>query len=167
MSWMISVIIWLKRASVTTKTRVVLTCNLCFNLSMFHFLVFSIFHFFIFSFFQSFIVGSPVDSYPHQSTQAASQLATRQLGAGRSSKFPSTSKQIQHHWHTIRSHNHSCNKMAKQWCLDSDRIFNLRTWPALRAGQAQTLKYLTLCKHHCLAILLQLWLWLLIECQQF
>ena len=92
---------------------------------------------------------------------------TTGLGAGRSSKFPSTSKQIQHHWHTIRSHNHSCNKMAKQGCLDSGRIFNLRTWPALRAGQAQTLKYLPLCKPHCLAILLQLWLWLLIECQQF
>ena len=100
-------------------------------------------------------------------SQPGSQQTARQLGAGRSSKFPSTSKQIQHHWHTIRSHNHSCNKMAKQWCLDSGRIFNLRTWPALRAGQAQTLKYLPLCKHHCLAILLQLWLWLLIECQQF
>ena len=99
-------------------------------------------------------------------SQPASHQAAKQLGAGRLSKFPSTSKQIQHHWHTIRSHNHSCNKMAKQWCLDSGRIFNVRTWPALRAGQAQTLKYLPLCKPHCLAILLQLWLWLLIECQQ-
>ena len=117
------------------------------------------------------IIFSSSHPYTQKSTPAASQPVSqqtaRQLAAGRSSKFPSTSKQIQHHWHTIRSHHHSCNKMAKQWCLDSGRIFNLRTWPALRAGQAQTLKYLPLCKHHCLAILLQLWLWLLIECQQF
>ena len=100
-------------------------------------------------------------------SQPGSQQNARQLGAGRSSKFPSTSKQIQHHWHTISSHNHSCNKMAKQWCLDNGRNFTLRPGPARRAGQAQTLKYQPLCKPHCLAILLQLWLWLLIECQQF
>ena len=83
----------------------------------------------------------------------------------RESEFPCTSKEIQNCWHSIRSHNHSCNNMAKQWCLHSGRYFNVWAWPARRAGQVRRLKILPLSKHHCLAILLQLWLWLLIVCQ--
>ena len=83
----------------------------------------------------------------------------------RESEFPCTSKEIQNCWHSIRSHNHSCNNMAKQWCLHSGRYFNVWAWPARRAGQVRRLKILPLSKHHCLAILLQLGLWLLIVCQ--
>ena len=83
----------------------------------------------------------------------------------RESEFPCTSKEIQNCWHSIRSHNHSCNNMAKQWCLHSGRYFNVCAWPARRAGQVRRLKILPLSKHPCLAILLQLWLWLLIVCQ--
>ena len=83
----------------------------------------------------------------------------------RESEFPCTSKEIQNCWHSIRSYNHSCNNMAKLWCLHSGRYFNLWAWPARRAGQVRRLKILPLSKHHCLAILLQLWLWLLIVCQ--
>ena len=43
----------------------------------------------------------------------------------RESEFPSTSKGIQYCWHSIRSHNHSCNNMAKQWGLHSGRYFNV------------------------------------------
>ena len=48
----------------------------------------------------------------------------------RESEFPCTSKEIQNCWHSIRSHNHSCNNMAKQWCLHSGRYFNV--WAAGR-----------------------------------
>ena len=48
----------------------------------------------------------------------------------RESEFPCTSKEIQNCWHSIRSHNHSCNNMAKQWGLHSGRYFNV--WAAGR-----------------------------------
>ena len=98
----------------------------------------------------------------------SSWLALNHLAVARNLRkpeFPSTSKGIQYCWHSIRSHNHSCNNMAKQWCLHSGRYFNVWAWPARRAGQVRRLKILPLSKHHCLAILLQLWLWLLIVCQ--
>ena len=82
------------------------------------------------------------------------------------SEFPSTGEDIQNCWHSIRSHSQSWDNMAKHWGLHFDRYCNLGSWPARRAGQASRLQSLSKSKPQCLDILSQLWLWLLIVCQQ-
>ena len=82
------------------------------------------------------------------------------------SEFPSTGEEIQNCWHSIRSHSQSWDNMAKHWGVDFDRYCNLGSGPARRAGPASRLQILSKSAPQCLDIWSQLWLWLLIVCQQ-